>query len=275
MNDEYSKVNMIDQIAISVSSPKNYVHLTKLKTGKTVAFMILIAFIMVFMEVGISFITFLVHVGGLDNLVNNKITPFVYEDGALSAENEMALDIGNTIIYINTDYEDVSLADMDTDGIYLAFGSKSMIMGIVSGTTVYEYMTMEYTDFVDLGVISDGFDNAALASMIPIFYISMALVYIFSMAGDIIEALIYALIFSIVARMMAKNLNTGLSYGNVLRVCIYGQTLGMLLTAANSCAGLVSSTIMYIIYFIISYMFITRGIGAHARNPEAPPDDWV
>ncbi len=275
MSDEYSKVNMIDQIAISVSSPKNYKHLTKLKVSKTVAFMILISFILVFMELGISFITFLVHVGGLDNLINNKMTPFVYENGELSAENEMALDIGDMIIYINTDYDEISLEDLDIDGVYIAFGGKNMVMGVVSGTYVYEYMTMELSEFAEMGMLTEGFDNEELAATIPAFYTSMVLVYIFSMIGKIIETLIYALIFSIIARMLAKNLNTGLSYGNVLRVCIYGQTLCQLLTSANNCAGLISGSIMYIIYFIVSYVFISRGITSHANNPGEKPEDWV
>jgi len=44
MDEEYSKVTMVDQLAIAVSSPKNYKHLTKLKASKTVGFMILLLF---------------------------------------------------------------------------------------------------------------------------------------------------------------------------------------------------------------------------------------
>ena len=32
MDEEYSKVTMVDQLAIAVSSPKNYKHLTKVKS---------------------------------------------------------------------------------------------------------------------------------------------------------------------------------------------------------------------------------------------------
>ncbi len=271
MDEENSKVGMVDQIAIAVSSPKSYKQLTKLKTGKTVAFMILIAFLLVFIEFGINVITFLVHVGGLDNLINNKMTSFTYENGKLEAENEMALDIGEMIIYINTDYDEISIEDMDSDGLYLAFGAENVVMGIVSGTSSYEYTSMDLSD-----LLVDGFDNEMLTSMIPVFYISLGLVYIFNMIGKLIEMMFYALIFSIIGRALSKSVNTGLSYGNVLRVCIYAQTLGMLLVSVNTCAGyLVPYTLMYIIYFIIAFIFMSRGIGSHAKNPEAPPDDWV
>ena len=95
MDEEYSKVTMVDQLAIAVSSPKNYKHLTKLKASKTAGFMILIAFILTFIEFGIGVITFIMHVGGLNNLITNKVPQFVIEDGKLTAESEMSLDIGN------------------------------------------------------------------------------------------------------------------------------------------------------------------------------------
>lgn len=271
MDDEYSKVNMVDQLSIAVSSPKNYKHLTKLKTSKTVWFVVLLTFILVFIEYGISLIAFLMHVGGLDNLINNKITEFVYENGKLTAENEMALDINNATVYINTDYDEISMSDIDIDGVYVAFGAKNMVMGIVSGTQTYEYAEMDLAD-----ILPDGFDNDMLSSMIPFFYVSFIFVYLFSMVGDAVKIIIYALIFSIIGRVIANNANSGLSYGNILRVCIYGQTLSMLLTAINTCLGyFISSSLMFIIGIIISFVYINRAIGGHARNIDAPPDDWL
>lgn len=76
MDEEYSKVTLVDQLAIAVSSPKNYKHLTKLKESKTVAFVILLTFILTFIQFGIGVLTFLLHVGGLKNLILNDVPQF-------------------------------------------------------------------------------------------------------------------------------------------------------------------------------------------------------
>ena len=78
--------------------------------------MILIAFILTFIEFGIGVITFIMHVGGLNNLITNKVPQFVIEDGKLTAESEMSLDIGNATIYMNTDYDRITLDDIKTNG---------------------------------------------------------------------------------------------------------------------------------------------------------------
>ena len=161
MDEEYSKVTMVDQLAIAVSSPKNYKHLTKLKASKTVGFMILIAFILTFIEFGIGVITFIMHVGGLNNLITNKVPQFVSEDGKLTAESEMSLDIGNATIYMNTDYDRITLDDIKTNGVYIAFGKENVVMGMINGGQTYEYSTMDLDK-----LFYDGFNNDQLASAV-------------------------------------------------------------------------------------------------------------
>ena len=254
MDEEYSKVTMVDQLAIAVSSPKNYKHLTKLKASKTVGFMILIAFILTFIEFGIGVITFIMHVGGLNNLITNKVPQFVIEDGKLTAESEMSLDIGNATIYMNTDYDRITLDDIKTNGVYIAFGKENVVMGMINGGQTYEYSTMDLDK-----LFYDGFNNEQLAMMF----------------GSVIRMIFLALVFSIVARTLAKGLHTGLSYGNVFRVCLYGLTLPMLLTSVNTCLDfLIPSSIMFVITLILAFSMINRGIASHVGTT-APPEDWL
>lgn len=270
MDEEYSKVTMVDQLAIAVSSPKNYKHLTKLKASKTVGFMILIAFILTFIEFGIGVITFIMHVGGLNNLITNKVPQFVIEDGKLTAESEMSLDIGNATIYMNTDYDRITLDDIKTNGVYIAFGKENVVMGMINGGQTYEYSTMNLDK-----LFYDGFNNDQLASAVPAFYVAIVIMYIAIMFGSVIKMIFLALVFSIVARTLAKGLHTGLSYGNVFRVCLYGLTLPMLLTSVNTCLDfLIPSSIMFVITLILAFSMINRGIASHVGTT-APPEDWL
>lgn len=241
MDEEYSKVTMVDQLAIAVSSPKNYKHLTKLKASKTVGFMILIAFILTFIEFGIGVITFIMHVGGLNNLITNKVPQFVIEDGKLTAESEMSLDIGNATIYMNTDYDRITLDDIKTNGVYIAFGKENVVMGMINGGQTYEYSTMDLDK-----LFYDGFNNDQLASAVPAFYVAIVIMYIAIMFGSVIKMIFLALVFSIVARTLAKGLHTGLSYGNVFRVCLYGLTLPIFADIREYLSGLPDSIIDHV-----------------------------
>ncbi|MBP3327165.1 MAG: DUF1189 domain-containing protein [Coprococcus sp.] len=268
MEEDYKKVTMADQIAIAVSSPKNYKQLTGLKTGKLVAFMFVITFLLVFIEFGISAITFIAKTGGFKNLALNKIPAFTYDGAKLEMDGNLELSIGEMIIYIDTEKEKLSLDDIEEDGAYIAMGRENIIMGIISGGQNYEYMNYALSLLFPVS-----FDNSKLAELAPSFYIYLVIVYIANMIGKAIKILLYALIFSIVGRAVAGNFQTGLSYGQVYKVCIYGLTLSMLLAAVNFAAGyFVPEALLMMINVFLSFMFINRGILSHIDMTKPPQD---
>ena len=92
--EENKKVTLLDQLSIAVSSPKNYKQLVKLKTGRLVWFVVIISFLLAFIEFGIDAIFWVGKVGGLRNLITNKIPAFTYHDNKLDMEHDMQLEIG-------------------------------------------------------------------------------------------------------------------------------------------------------------------------------------
>lgn len=265
--EEYGKVSMTDQIAIAVASPKNYKELTHLKPGKTVAFVILLTFILTFIQTGIGVLCFLFKIGGFENLFMNKIPDFVYENGSLTMDNEMELVIGTVDIYVNTEQDVIHMEEMENDGIYITIGKKSVIFGAVNGSYVYEQ------DEYPLSMLFPShLDNKELCTYIPGIYFAIIISYIGSMIGTAAKWLFFALIFSIMGRAAAANLQTGLYYGDVYRICIYGQSLGLLLSAVNMAVGyFVPATLMFLIMIILSFVFINRGIISHVNFSEHPP----
>ncbi|MGN0393998.1 MAG: DUF1189 domain-containing protein [Coprococcus sp.] len=268
MEEEYNKVSMADQIAIAVSSPKNYKHLTKLKTGKIVAFMFVITFLLVFIEFGINVITFMIKNGGFRNLALNRVPQFTYDGSILDMDSEFEMAVGELEIYIDTEKEKISIDDIKTDGAYIAIGGKNMVMGIVIGGKSYEYMNCGLSMLFPISL-----NNDKLAGFAPYVYVYIVIMYAFYMVGKIIKMLFYALIFSIIANALANNFHTGLTYGQVLKICIYGITLAMLISSVNMAAGyLVSETFIAIISVFISFTFISKGVLSHA-DLSVPPGD--
>ncbi len=267
--EEYKKVTLLDQFSIAVSSPKNYKNLTGLKTGRLVAFVILLSFLLAFIEFGIDAIFWVSKVGGFRNLAENEIPAFTYSDGRLSIESDIQIAVGSGNLYINTESADVSLDDMETDGSYIAVGSENITVGIVSGGQGYEYMKMP----IRYLMLPQGFDNAKLAACAPLFYVYIIIMFLCVMIGLAGRQLLLALIFSILGNTSAKNLNTGLSYGKVYVICVYAQTLAMFIMSVNSAAGyMVSSFFVWFVTMFISIIFMNRAIMAHVSG-DIPPGD--
>lgn len=267
MEEDYKKVSMVDQIAIAVTSPKNYKTLTDLKVGKTVAFVILMTFILTFIQTGIGMVCFLLKIGGFENLFMNKIPNFVYENGRLDMDTEMEFSVDNVTIFVNTDYDKIAIDEMETDGVYITIGKTRMVIGAVSAGYTYEQ-----GEFILSKLFPDHLDNEVLCSFIPAFYTMLIFMYIGGMIGNAVKWLFLALVFSIMGRALAMNLRTGLYYGEVFRICIYGLALGLLLSAVNAALEyFIASSIMFIVLIIISFLFINRAIMSHVSFHDGPP----
>ena len=267
--EEYKKVTLIDQIAIAVSSPKNYRHLTGLGTGRRVLFVVVMSFILAIMEFGIDAIFWVSKVGGFRNLAKQEIPAFTYQDGKLYIERDIQISVGSGILYINTDAAEVELDGLDTDGSYVAIGSEYVTVGIVSGGTGYEYMKTPIKYFM----LPDGFNNDGLAACAPLFYMYIGIMFALVMIGCAGRQLLLALLFSIVGNTVAKNLNTGLSYGKVYVICVYAQTLAMLIMSVNTAVDyMVSSFFVWMITMFISMMFMNKAIMAHVSGYIPPRD---
>lgn len=63
--EEFKKVTLLDQLSIAVSSPKNYRHLVFRKKGRLVLFVVVLSFLLAFIEFGIDTIFWINKVGGL------------------------------------------------------------------------------------------------------------------------------------------------------------------------------------------------------------------
>lgn len=268
--DDFSHVTMLDQISISVTSPKQYKHLVKLRTGRLVWFIVLVTFIFAFIEFGIEAIAWVGKVGGFKKLAMEVIPPFTYEDEALSMEQDYQLDIGDIKLYINTEDEEVSLKDMDVDGVYVTIGSKSLNMGIVSNGMTYTYMEMP----VKYLIFSNSFDNESLAALSPLFYAYIIFMFVCVMVSCAVRHLMLALILSLVVNGVANRLHTGLTYGKVFAVCVYSLTLVMFVMSVNMAMGVIlPSFAVWMLGMFVAMMYANKAI-ISMSNLDVPPGSF-
>ena len=116
-------------------------------------------------------------------------------------------------------------------------------------------------------------NNASLAACAPLFYVYMFVMFMFVMIGCAGRQLLLALLFSIVGNSFAKHLNTRLTYGKVFTICVYAQTLAMLLLSVNTAVDyMISSFILWMAAMMISMVFMNRAIMAHVSG-DIPPGD--
>lgn len=258
---------MVDQIAIAVSSPKNYKHLTKLKTGRIIGFLVIISFLLTFIEFGINAIVFVAKVGGFENLALNKIPAFTYEDGKLNMADDMQLAVGDAIIYVDTTKDRISLSDIKEDGMYIAMGKENLVLGIISNGKPTEYMSYGLSLLFPFG-----FNNEALAGYAPLFYIYIIMMYIITMIAKTAKIMIFALFLSLLGRMVSNAVHMSISYGKILAICIYAVTLPMMLASVNVTLGyIISPSILIVINSFIAFTFINRGLMSH-MDKSVPPN---
>jgi hypothetical protein len=266
-DENMDKVTLLDQLSISMLNPRNYKQLLKLKTGRVVLFIVVVSFLFAFLEFGIAAISWVSSVGGFDNLATNIIPAFTWQDGKLDMERETQIEVGDSVIYFNTEKLSVPLTDMESDGVYITVGSNIITIGMVADGQAYTYMEMPLSYMM----ISEGFDNNQLAKLSTAFYVYLVFVFIFVMIGKAAKQLLLALIFSIMANALAKNINSGLTFGKVYTICIYGVTLPMLLMSVNVALGyMISSLVVWCVSLMIGVAFINRALMSY-KFTSAPP----
>lgn len=267
--EEYDKVTLLDQISIAATSPKNYKHLVKLKGGRLVLFLVVMSFLFAFMEFGINAIFWTLNVGGFGNLATELIPEFTYEDGKLAMEEDFHLEVGNSTIYVNTEKSTVDAGELEADGTYVTIGSEKLAMGMVSGGQSYTYMTVPLKYLIPM----DGFCNSDLAALSPLFYVYMVFMFVCVMVGKASKQLVIALVFSIVGNAFANTLHTGLSYGKVLVICIYAQTVAMFFMSLNVALDyIVPDLLVWIVTMIVSMRYMNNALIGYV-NGDFPPGE--
>ena len=244
-----------EQIWYGLFKPSKYKELIELRARRSVLYVLVIVLVLGLATYAVPTAAVIAGFGGMEKLFTKTMAPMSYDGESLSIEKPFKMALDGTIVIIDSTYYTVPDQDLKLDGTYLTVGSKNMRMVTIFGGEVW----MDYVIPLDQ-ILAPGFSNESLVGLIPALYVSLFLCFLFMSLLFFLKYGLYALILTIMFRSMNKQLNLGLSYGQVYMICFYGMSLGMLITNFNAAIGLLSPFLVSMVTVFVSIHFMTTAM---------------
>ena len=274
MNDNYTNnedeqyeddgtITFSEQIVYAMFKPSKYKDMVNLKTSRFVVFTIVLSLVLGIVSFAVPTSSVIAGFGGFTKLFQKNVGTFTFSDGVLNAEKKFEMTVGLYHIMIDTEQETVSTDDMTKEGMYIAFGSKTLRMTMVANGQVMDYDVSPLSN-----ILIEGFNTEQLVQMIPFIYTYIVTAFFVIACSFFLKYGLYALILGIYINAINKNNNLGLTFGKVFMLCFYGQTLGIILSNFNAALGLLPELIVNIISIFISFNMITTAVVSIDRSKQ-------
>lgn len=244
-----------EQIVYAMFKPSKYKELIKLKQGRFNLFVVVIMLVLGIVTFVIPAGATITGFGGFEKLFKNQLATIRYEDGGLKLDTQFRMKVNGLNIVMQTDGETVDDSELSKDGVYLAIGSK-----MLSFVTTIDGNTSHYQDMDISGLFDENFNCDSLVKLIPNIYIYMFVVFIFDCVGFFIKYAVMALLFGLFINTINKTMNMNMTFGEVFKLCFYGQTLGIIISNFNTALGLLPATVVSVICVFISVHMITTSV---------------
>ena len=256
------RISVWQQFANALTKAGSYIDMIRLRTGKSVKYIISLMVLVAVMTAVIPTVAAIVTFGGFENLFLNKIPAFRMENGELKAEKMFDIDISGVHFYVDTGSEFVDNSVFDDDSVYIAIGSRTMRGVYKMSGVVTDFYRMSLSE-----ILPDGFDNQALAAQIPAIYLALFMNFILVILQNGIKYSLLALIYMIMTVPICKRTGLMLSKYQIFMLCFYAQTLGILLVNINAALGyLLPSFLFSMIGIFATFRYISAACFPYLRN---------
>lgn len=257
------KIGFFPSIYYSMAGFANYKYLLKHRTGRVVAYLLFITFILGMISLIPAVSDYTNVIDEMTGSYDSKVPDFVFENGRLDVQGEMPIiisDGGATVIIDTSGNTDESVLDNYDTGILIT--ADRMIQK--------NYANKRVTDFSML----QGFktDKAAVKKMIPLLKLVAPLILIFGSLFFIAIKFLSALVISLVGLIINASRNTNLRFGEIFRLSAYSMTLPLVL---GTLLDLVPYRIpmLWAVFYIISIVYLWGAINTIKKDMdmELPP----
>ena len=139
---------LMEELKIALSVPSRLSELgevTKKTFVKYVIFLSLLISVIIYLIPSIATVA---GFGGFRSLFMEKMPPFKYENGTLTAERKFDMVISGYHLYVDTSQSEVSAASLPSNGMYLAFGSKTVSFIVVQKNAVNDFSNILYRNLI-------------------------------------------------------------------------------------------------------------------------------
>ena len=216
-----SKIGFLWQYVIACIHPSQYKELIKKKKGAFVGYVAVLVMFLVLIENVIPFAAWTASVGGLENLVLNRIPKFTLEKGYFQSESPIDFTIGG-VVHIKAD------------------------------SSVEEFKESDFkSDYV----------QELLVEMLPAFYMFLVFYLVVLLITKAVQYLLVALAFALICRGSVRTTEGKIvSMAESFYIAVYARTLAAVIGSANIALGyMIDSFVLMIVTVFITMGFIMRG----------------
>ena len=234
-----SKIGFLWQYVIACIHPSQYKELIKKKKGAFVGYVAVLVMFLVLIENVIPFAAWTASVGGLENLVLNRIPKFTLEKGYFQSESPIDFTIGGVVhIKADSSVEEFKESDFKSDYVQeLLVGKKNILIKMPSGNQ--QIVLSQFKNWK--------LNNKGLAEMLPAFYMFLVFYLVVLLITKAVQYLLVALAFA-------------LSMAESFYIAVYARTLAAVIGSANIALGyMIDSFVLMIVTVFITMGFIMRG----------------
>lgn len=258
--NESKRIGLIDQFITSVIKWKQYPALTKQKTGRVAAYLLVLVLLTTTISAVIPSIGYAISVGGFKNFILNGLPQFELKDGALSMEQRIEIDLGIAKYIVDTEKETFTKQDIDQDAYQEI---------LISSKNIYLYEAGRLMQ-APLSVFGNLYmDNEKLSNYTPMFYLIQVLSIVISYLGSLIMYLFSALLYSLFGLFMGVTKSVQMNFGTIFKVAIYAKSLSVIVGAVNQVMGYpISDYIWTSVAMFITFFYVTFGVAAHRIPPK-------
>ncbi|MEE1228033.1 MAG: DUF1189 family protein [Lachnospiraceae bacterium] len=243
------KTGFFEQYALCVQ-PFQYRRLLKVRMAKKVWYFILLFLVLVFVEAGMTFIAWDASVGGLKGFFTNRIPSFTLENGTLSMESPIEINLESAVrIKVDSSKTSFKKEDLDDDYIMETLVGSKKVLYKNHGRIV----EMKISDFG-----TGDMNNQTLVHAIPLVRASIAGYAVALALAKAVKYIVLALFFALLCRSTVKNKDGEMvTYGQAYTCAMYAQTLPALIVSVNVALGYlvsgfgVSLATMFLMMFLI------------------------
>lgn len=255
METKRQSLGFFDQVIYSVQ-PAKYKELLEQTGRKVIVYVLLLSLCLGIMQFAIPTAGWFLSFGGLDNLFTEVLPAIELQDGKLSVENKIEIGTDSTTyVLIDTERVNMQISDLETDKYIseILVAEENMII-YASGMDAMELR------FADLGDVS--LTNTGLAALKPFIYTVMAVTFITQICSQVFDVLTWGMLMALCCWGPFRLKGTAkMKYTKILGLAIYAQTAAKLVTAFNSCVGLISDNIiLYYAGMLVSMFLLMNGI---------------
>lgn len=233
--NEQERMSMADRFITAMFTPREYGKLLRLRSGSVIGFLVLVSFLISFIQYAIPTLGAVAGMGGIRNIVENQIPQFSLKNGEFILDEKIEKQDNSVGVYVlvDTSKKKFTKEDIPANVVEAILVSKSNILLYNEVTGVGKLVQEEkFSDYKNLTI-----SNTTLADASAMFYIMMVVVYVFVYLFVLVKYLFTAVFYAVVMYLLSKTMMLDLTFGKVYKIALFAQAFGSIVMAVTYCIG--------------------------------------